>query len=176
VTERSIGTQLDDLGLTADVEEGHRVLEATVTLVTGDDSESWHHQPIKVPSAPGVIPVPHPLERRIVTVVAEGQQVSIEQRQRIVTWLKANGIEPRRVADGAITVEYRMRGDRSGPGVIGFREYYESPQGHRTINERTLDGTLTYERWVRETTPLEPDPAWEGWEAMAAHRAVGDGA
>jgi hypothetical protein len=176
VTERSIGTQLDDLGLTADLEEGDRVLEATVTLVTGNDSGSWHHRPIKVPSAPGGIPVPQPLERRVVTVVAEGQQISSEQRQRIVTWLKANGIDPHRVADGAITIEYRMRGDRAGHGVIGFREYYESPEGHRTVNELTLDGALTYERWVRETTPLEPDPTWEGWEAMTAHRAMGDGA
>jgi len=112
--------------------------------------------------------VPYPVERRIVTVVAEGQQLSQEQRERVSRWLQANGVDHRRVALAPITIESKVYGDTAGRQVIGFREYYETPDGRRVINERTLDGALTYERWVEQKAPLEPDPAWEGWDAWNA--------
>lgn len=109
--------------------------------------------------------VPFPVELRIVTVVSEGQQVSEEQRERVGQWLQANGIDHRRVTGGPITIESKMRGDVVGRQVIGFWEYYETPEGTRVINEKTLTSALTYQRWVEQTVPLEPDPDWDGWEA-----------
>ncbi|MYW43055.1 hypothetical protein [Streptomyces sp. SID161] len=112
--------------------------------------------------------VPHPVERRIVEVMQEGQELSEEQRMRIAAWLEANGVEPRRVAQKTITVECKVSGNRESRHVIGFHEYYETPDGHRTINERTLEGALTFQRWVAQTVPLEPDPEWEGWDERQA--------
>lgn len=170
MTEKTIGAQLDDLGLSVDLSPGDRVLEATVTLVTGQEGHgAERHQPVTLPRpTPGAIPVPHPVEQRIITVVADWQQISEEQRTRIVTWLKANGIDPRRVARSAITIECKMRGDRPGRQVIGFTEYYENSQGQREMNWQTLDGALTYQRWVEQQVPLEPDPEWGGWDAQHA--------
>ncbi len=170
MSEKTIGAQLDDLGLSMDLPPGEQVIEATVTLVTGREGySSERHHPMRVPAEqPGSMPVPHPVERRIVTVVKAGQAVSDEQRARIVQWLQANGIDPSRVARGAITVECNMRGDRPGRQIIGFTEYYEGPQGHREMNWQTLDGALTYQRWVEQTVPIAPDPQWTGWEAWHA--------
>ena len=179
----SIGQQLDALGLTSfDMPAGHRVEEATITLVTGEDGYgSEIHQPMRLPRrSPGSIPVPRPVERRIITVVAEGQEVSAEQQARIVAWLKANGIDPSRVARGEITVECNMHGDRPGRQVIGLTEYYENPAGQREMNWKTLDGALTYQRWVEQTVPIEADPTWQGWDAWHAKhdalKATEDGA
>ncbi len=180
MTEKTIGAQLDALGLSADLPPGDRVVEATVSLVTGREGYGLeHHQPIHLPpKPPGAIPVPHPVERRIVTVVAEGQELSTEQRARVVAWLEANGIDPRRVTQGPITIECNMRGDRPGRQVIGFTEYYEDADGHRQMNERALDRALTYQRWVEQKVPIEPDPAWNGWAAKHtepdARNRVGD--
>lgn len=172
-TGESIGQQLDALGLAVDLEPGDRVLEATVTLVTGGDSASEQHRPIRLPiQKPGTTPVPNPVERRTVTVVAEGQEISEEQRQRVMAWLTANGIDPRRVARGAITIECTMRGDQVGRQVIGFTEYYENADGHREMNWKSRDGALTFERWVVQEVPLEPDPAWKGWPAWHAEIAA----
>lgn len=172
-SQRTVGTQLDDLGLAIELEEGDRVIEATVTLVTGNGNVSEQHRPVKLPAdPPGSIPVPHPVERRIVTVVAEGQNVSEEQRSRICVWLEANGIDPRRVAQGAITIECTMRGDQVGRQIIGFCEYYESADGHRELDWKTRQGALTYERWVVQEVPLDPDPAWKGWPARHAEIAA----
>lgn len=170
MAEKTIGAQLDDLGLSLEIPSGERVLEASVTLVTGQDGyAAEHHHPITLPrQTPGAIPVPHPVERRIITVLSEGQEVSEEQRARIVAWLTANGINPSRVACGTITIECTVRGDRPGRQVIGFTEYYENPDGHREIDQRTLDGALTYQRWVEQTVPIEPDPTWIGWDAKHA--------
>lgn len=167
----SIGQQLDALGLTTfPMPEGHRVEEATITLVTGEEGYGGEiHRPVRLPlQSPGSIPVPHPIERRIVTVVAEGQALSAEQRARIAAWLEANGIDPRRVALGAITVECSMHGDRPGRQIIGFTEYYENADGQREMNWNTRDGALTYQRWVVQTVPIEPDPSWKGWSAWHA--------
>ncbi|MFF6866644.1 hypothetical protein [Streptomyces ardesiacus] len=173
----SIGQQLDALGLDLAVPEGHRVHEATVQLVTGLEGDVHvAHRPIKLPlQEPGSVPVPNPVERRVITVVAEGQRISPEQHERVKTWLRVNGIDPKKVAFGDITVEYRMRGDQPGRQVIGFTEFYESPDGHREMNARTLDGALTFQRWVVQQVPIEPDPTWQGWpkwhEEIAARRA-----
>lgn len=175
--EVTLGQQLDALGLALTVPEGHRVHEATVQLVTSlEEHAHVVHRPIKLPlHEPGSVPVPHPVERRIITVVAEGQRVSHEQHERVKTWLRANGIDPNKVAFGDITVEYRMRGDQPGRQVIGFTEFYESPDGHREMNARTLEGALTFQRWVVQQVPIEPDPTWQGWpkwhEEMTAKRA-----
>jgi hypothetical protein len=173
-THASIGQQLDDLGLTVELERGHRVLEATVTLVTGDDEfGAEQHRPINLPrQKPGATPVPHPVERRIVTVVAEGQEVSEEQRKRVTDWLEANGVDPRRVARRPITIESNLRGDMASRVVIGFWEYYENAAGQRVINERTLEGALLCERWVEQKVPLAPDPTWKGWDAARAQHAA----
>lgn len=169
-TNATIGQQLDDMGLSGDLAPGHRVVEATVTLVTNQDGYGEEiHRPIRLPrQEPGSTPVPHPVQRRITTVVADGQELSEEQRRRVVAWLKANGIDPGRVTRGAITIESNMHGDQVGRQVIGFSEYYENPDGQREMNWKTRDAALTYERWVEQTVPLEPDPTWKGWDA---HRA-----
>ena len=169
MSEKTIGAQLDALGLAVDLQPGERVLEATVNLVTGTDDVGEHHRPISLPrQQPGAIPVPHPVERRVVTVVAQDQEISEEQRCQVVDWLRANDVDPSLVV-GPITVESTMRGDQEGTPIIGFTEYYEDPQGRRVLNEKTLDGALTFERWVRQQVPLEPDPEWKGWDA---HRAA----
>ncbi|PSK57083.1 hypothetical protein B0E38_02614 [Streptomyces sp. 111WW2] len=173
----SIGQQLDAMGLTLDVPEGHHVREATVHLVTGQDGHGHEiHPPVKLPSqGPGSVPVPHPVERRIVTIVSEGQQVSDEQRERVRAWLRANGIDPARVALRDITVECTMHGDQPGRQVIGFTEYYENPDGQREMNWKTREGALTFQRWTVQQVPIEPDPSWQGWPKwyaeMAAKRA-----
>jgi hypothetical protein len=170
MTEKTIGTQLDDLGLCAEIAQGVRVLEATVTLVTcRDDEAAERHDPITLPvPEPGGVPVPHPVERRITTVLSAGQKVSEEQRARVAAWLKANGIDPRRVSRDAITIECNMRGERPGRQVIEFTEYYQDTEGHREMNWKTRDGALTYRRWVEQKVPLDPDPTWTGWEAKHA--------
>lgn len=119
------------------------------------------------------VPVPHPVERRIVTVISEGQEIAGEQRKRVADWLEANGVDHRRVVSGPITIESKMHGDAVGRQVIGFWEYYENPDGHRVINEKTLEDALKFERWVELKVPLAPDPAWPGWDAWRAHRVNG---
>ena len=102
------------------------------------------------------------------TVVAEGQDISEEQRQRVCAWLEANGIDANRVVQGPITTESTIHGDREGRAVIAFREYYEDRNGKRVINEKTLDDALTYDRWVQQKVPLEPDPMWADWASRRA--------
>lgn len=170
MTEQKIGAQLDELGLTAELEEGHRIVEAKVELTTepGPHSE-WGYLSAVVAQAPRRdTPVPHPVERRIVTVIGEGQEISEEQRERVGRWLTANGIDPKRVTRQGIRIESNVRGDRDGSHIIGFTEYYETADGHRIANEKTKNEALTYERWVRQTVELEPDPTWEGWPSWQA--------
>ena len=169
MSEKTIGTQLDDMGLADDVPPGDRVVEATVTLVTGpEDGAATVHKPVRLPKGePGSIPVPHPVERRIVTVVSDGQDLSDEQKQRVTAWLRANGIDPSRVT-GEISIICKMRGDEVGRQLIAFTEYYVNPSGHKEMNLKTLAGALTFERWVEQSVPLEPDPAWTGWDAWRA--------
>ncbi|MEU9947101.1 hypothetical protein [Streptomyces sp. NPDC047939] len=120
------------------------------------------------PAEPGSVPVPHPVERRVVTVVSDGQRISEEQRERVASWLQANGIDPDRVVRGRITVECQVRGSEEARHLIWFSEYYTDSEGNKVINERTLDEALTYERWVAQKVPLSNDPTWPGWDE---HRA-----
>jgi len=163
--KRTIGSQLDDLGLTLDLEEGDRVLEATVSLVTGNDAANCavEHRPIDLPvKKPGSVPVPHPVERRIITVVAENQELSAEQLDRTRTWLAANGIDPALVTRGAITLEGTMCEGRPGCQYIGFQQYYLE-DGNK-VHSPDTNSAVKFHRYVEQSVELEPDPAWEGWE------------
>ncbi|WP_331764843.1 hypothetical protein [Streptomyces sp. NBC_01238] len=166
MTEQKIGAQLDALGLTADIEDGHRITEATVELTTEAEDGSnfcWQASARFPPPNPGATPVPSPVERRVVTVFSEGQEPSDEQRQRIKRWLAANGIDPKRVALKTITVECNVRGQSENAHIIGFSEFYVDETGSKVIDEKTLRDAAMYQRWVRQIVPLEPDPNWGGW-------------
>lgn len=123
------------------------------------------NDPVQTASARHFPPAPFPVETRIVTVVKDGDALSPEQRERLCKWLRANGIDPARVAHFPITVESRIRGAEDTNHVIGFTEYYLDEEGHKVINMKTLDGVMTYQRWVQQQVPIEPDPQWEGWDA-----------
>ena len=125
-----------------------------------------------------LLPVPSPIERRIVTVTKDDQEVTDEQRERINRWLRANQIDPTRVsARNGITVECSVRGPREARHVIGFTEFYVDKDGHKVSNPRNLREVLTYERWVDQVVPLEADPDWPGWDVyerrVAEHKAAG---
>lgn len=162
MSEKKIGSQLDDLGLTVDAEEGARVVEAVVTLVTqtSEDGGLRHHEPQHLPATePGSIPVPHPVESRVVTVARTNQNLSPEQLERVRAWLKANDIDPSRVSlRGPITIEYRARGGREGRHLIGFTEFYVDSSGQRNMNEKVGTEALTLQRWVKQVVPLAPEP------------------
>ncbi|MCA1220256.1 hypothetical protein [Streptomyces sp. 8L] len=115
---------------------------------------------------------PNPVALHVVTVVAEGQEIVEEQRARLADWLEANGIDPKRVSQrGPITVETRMHeGQLIGQGLIGFQEYYLDGDGHKELNEKTVE-PFTYERWVRQQVPLGPDPAWVESQAKEGRKA-----
>jgi hypothetical protein len=170
MTEQKIGAQLDALGFTVDIEDGHHITEAKIELRTeAADGSTWsaiarHPRPV-----PGETPVPSPVERRIVTVVADRQELSEEQQARVMRWLEANGLDPKRVARRAITIECNVRGREESAHVIGFSEFYVDNDGRKVIDEKTLLDAFTYERWVRQIVQLEPDPSWRGWDA---HRSV----
>lgn len=113
--------------------------------------------------------VPHPVERRIVTVTSEGREISSEQRERVVAWLKANGIEPADVVPGDIRVETSVYGDRER-SFIAFTQYVNDANGTRIFDWREK-GALTVERLVEQDAELPADPAWEGWEAYRQRMA-----
>lgn len=163
MTEQKIGSQLDGLGLTVAAGTGSRVVEAVVTLTTeiSEDGGLWHHPPQHLPVEPGSIPVPHPVEDRVVTVVRSHQSLSPEQLERIRTWLKANDIDPDLVSkEGPVTVECRVRDGREGRHLIGFTEYYVDSSGHRVVNEKLrIPTVLTLQRWVKQVVPIAPEPA-----------------
>ncbi|MFB6665951.1 hypothetical protein [Streptomyces parvus] len=127
-----------------------------------------------------LLPVPSPIERRIVTVVKGGQEITGEQRERINRWLRANEINPARVAaHSGITVECNVRGPHEVRHVIGFTEFYVDQDGHKVLNPRNLHDAMTDERWVDQVVPLEADPNWSGWDAyervVADHKDAGEG-
>ncbi|MEV6146429.1 hypothetical protein [Streptomyces sp. NPDC051992] len=165
MSEQKIGAQLDALGLTADIEDGYRITEATVHLTAeGEGGSTWHSVARVSRQAPESLPVPSPVEVRVVTVVREGQEVTGEQRARVNRWLEANGIDPKRVALRDITVESKVRGGREGRHLIGFTEFYQDETGYKVLDEKKrIPEAVTYQRWVRQTVPLEPDPTWVGW-------------
>lgn len=164
MTEQKIGAQLDAIGLTADLEDGYRVAEATVHLTAeAEDGTTWRSVTYASSLTPERLPVPSPVEVQLVTVVREGQDISGEQRERINRWLTANEIDPKRVALKGIVIESKIRGDREGQHLIGFTEFYQDETGHKVVNEKDRSRALTYQRWVRQSVPLEPDPTWIGW-------------
>jgi len=113
------------------------------------------------------IHVPHQVIKQIVTVVDDDQEITPEQRQRVADWLSANGVDPATVAQGKITLEYKVYGARTRRQFIGFRQYYLE-DGKKVHAEATND-VVTFHRYVEQHTELEPDPSWEGWEAYDAH-------
>lgn len=155
----SIGQQLDSLGLTLDLEEDERVVEATVSLTTGTDVGGVIvHLPIELPPPPpGEVPVPHPLLWCSRRVMRENQPLSDEQRERIVRWLTANEIDPKFTARGPITIEYVVDGQRETNHMICFTEYYKDAEGHKTLDPKTRKAA-TYPRSVEQIVALEPEP------------------
>lgn len=159
MTAQKIGAQLDELGLTLDIGD-ERVVEAEVMVTTeSTDGSLTMHNIVGAPRKdPNTTPVPFPRERRIVTVVSVGQELSEEQRLRIAAWFRANEVDPSTVAPGEITIHCRALGGREGHHRICFTEYYRDSDGHRIVDERTGRGVLTYPRCVRQVSPLPPDP------------------
>lgn len=115
------------------------------------------------------IHAPHPAVKQIVTVVDDGQEITSEQRTRVMAWLSANGVDPACVALGKITIEYLVLGTRKGRQFIGFRQYYLE-DGSKVFDPVT-NSAATFHRYVEQFTELEPDPSWEGWEAWEADMA-----
>ncbi|MEU5360286.1 hypothetical protein ACFY9R_28835 [Streptomyces albidoflavus] len=105
-------------------------------------------------------PVPNGPEWRIVQVVSDdtANTINAEQRQRLVHWLSANGLDPKQVALKAITVETEWRGDTPCRSLIHFWQHHTDPSGAKLINERTR-GPLLFERWVQQQVPLAPEPS-----------------
>ncbi|MER6844849.1 hypothetical protein [Streptomyces platensis] len=155
----SIGKQLDDLGLGQDLylEENDRVVAATVELTmmrAPGQYASYGKECLSSPEA-GRYPVPFPLETRIVTVVREGANLTDEQRMRVKEWLRANDIDPSRVAgDAPLTIQYRG----ANKGLICYFEYYIRPDGQHEVDLLTRDGALKFQRAVPQRTPLPPEP------------------
>jgi hypothetical protein len=157
MTEQKIGSQLDELGLTVDMEDGDRVAEAVVTVTTQDDNGTTQHRPVHVPT-PALRPVPYPVEQRIITVVEAAQEISDEQRQRLCAWLRANGIDPQSVYTGdAITVHSRALDGKEGAYRIRYTEYYLDAGGARCADVGA-DRPLTVQRCVVQSVSFGEDP------------------
>jgi hypothetical protein len=120
---------------------------------------------------------PAPVAKQIVTVVKEGQVLTDEQRDRIAAWLKANGINPKQVTQGQITVTYGVYGSKAGRKSITFEQYYDEG-GCRLFDPVTREAAK-FQRHVEQTVELDPDPAWVGWDEhekeMAVRRAENSG-
>jgi hypothetical protein len=158
--EPTIGQQLDNLGLADALPQGHRVVEATVSLVTAEHEDGGDvvHRPIHLPcSAPGAIPVPHPHVRCVRLICDADQALAPAQRDRVASWLDANGIQPSRVAAGhPVTVEYKTDGQKEWGHLICFAEYYEDASGSRTFDYKTQAATVV-QRCVRQSVALGPE-------------------
>lgn len=157
MSDQKIGAQLDDLGLVIDMDEGSRVAEAVVTVVTDwGEGGLMHHQPVHVP--PRFKPVPHPVQHRVVTVVEADQLLSEGQKQRIRAWLKANGIDPKWVsAAGPITVHSRAVNGNEGGYRIKYTEFCRGEDGRR-FADAGVNAAVTVERCVLQAVPLDEDP------------------
>lgn len=85
-------------------------------------------------------------------------------RQRINTWLEANGIEPRlAAANRPIYVLAVAHGTIQGGvpwlvDVIVFHQYYEHPDGRREENFITREA-VSFQRTVPLQVPFPTDPA-----------------
>lgn len=164
---RPIGSDLDALGAQVDVPDGYAITEANLTVMVSpeDDSEQgaqWEEK-VSVPVRPdGQTPVPNPVVQHVVLVIEEGQDISGEQRERIVRWLRANGVTPSNVAQGRITLEYKMYGPNKGRQFIGFTQFHL--ENGQKVHALKTNSVVTFHRYVEQTVELEPDPSWEGWE------------
>jgi len=156
MTDQKIGAQLDDLGLVIDMDEGDRVAEAVVTVVTQQgEGMCMHHQPVHVP--PQFKPVPHPVQRRVVTITEAGQLLSEGQKKRVRAWLEANGIDSKWVSTaGPITVHSRAVNGNEGGYRIKYTEFCRGEDGQR-FADPGVNGALTVERCVLQTVPLGED-------------------
>lgn len=111
--------------------------------------------------------VPHPVVQHIVTVIKDGQVIGDEQRERVAAWLTANGIDPKTVDQQEIRVECTMRGTEKGRSLIHFTQYVSESDGRRVFDWRTKSA-LTVQRLVEQQVEIDPDPAWQGWDAWRA--------
>jgi hypothetical protein len=170
---RKIGSALDALGAQVDVPDGYSITgaEVSVTLSPPEDSEKgaeWEEKLSLPIRPPGQTPVPHPVVRHVITVVEEGQNISDAQRQRVIHWLRANGVDPARVAAERITLEYKMYGEKKGRQLIGFTQFHLE-DGNKVHAYKTND-VVKFQRYVEQTVELEPDPTWEGWQSGAEEK------
>lgn len=102
------------------------------------------------------IPIPHPVESHVVTVISGSYMPTSEQRKRLLAWGKANGLPVNRVSlTDPITVETRTT-PYGSQAVIRFTQYYEE-DGARFYDE-AHDGAVRFERTAVQRVPLEPEP------------------
>lgn len=106
---------------------------------------------------PGATAVPHPNELRIVIVLAQGQQMDEEQRERVCAWFRSNQIDPKVVSImEPVTIEYRFH-PRASSALIRFHQHYVNDEGHRESHPITHEA-VRFERVVPMRVPLPPQP------------------
>ncbi|WP_392892348.1 hypothetical protein [Streptomyces sp. LN699] len=92
-------------------------------------------------------------------MVEANQVISDEQRQRVCSWLEANGIDPKFVSlEGSITVHSRALNGKQGAYQIRYTEYCRDEDGHKFMDIGS-DGALTVQRRVVQKVPLGEDLA-----------------
>lgn len=164
---RNIGADLDALGAQVDVPDDYTITAADLTVTVSPEGNSdqgaeWEEK-VSVPVRPaGQTPVPNPVVQHVVLIAEEGQHLSSEQRERIVRWLRANGVDPSSVAKERITLEYKMYGPNQGRQFIGFTQFHL--ENGQKVPALKTNSVVTFHRYVEQTVELEPDPSWEGWE------------
>jgi hypothetical protein len=157
MTMEKVGARLDELGLTVDVLDGETIAEAEVTVTTENESGGRaRHLAVCVPP-PALKPIPYPIEQRIITVIADDQTISEEQRSRVAAWLKANGIDPQFVSMSAITLTFQAMGDKVGRYRIHYTEYFRDENGYRFADAGSPEA-VTVQRCVAQKVPLGEDP------------------
>jgi hypothetical protein len=110
----------------------------------------------KEPAPPSRYPVPLPVRTVTEHVTCADHDLTDEQRDRICTWLTANGINPERVVPEPITVETKQTA-YSERTWIGITEYLVGDDGSPLIDHRR-GAAVTADRWVKQTVALEPEP------------------
>lgn len=99
-----------------------------------------------------------------------GPQRTAEERQHVAAWLTDNGIDPKRVERGPITLEFvpgcpgsvtGCSGTSVAPWWISFTEYYTNGEGNRELNALLGSAAATH-----RTVPLTVEPTDDvapGW-------------
>ncbi|WP_329131538.1 hypothetical protein OG552_10465 [Streptomyces sp. NBC_01476] len=109
------------------------------------------------------LPVPSPAQTTITVVVARGQTINDEQRNRICDWLRANGVDPVNVPQGApLTIE--QAGD--GPRAIHFWSFYTNETGQKESRVGG-DQAIQVERTRLLVADLPPEPGPTSGKATA---------